>query len=132
MLQEKCIVVLCKFWVDELRDPFLFSRDLFHTMMARQWLLSVKSLFLLFSEAQKYGLEVVDITEELASCCPWAVELECLLLKINVKEETTKHSKKRKKSSKENKSKKKKKSSKEDKSRKKDKKSSKKRKRDEC
>ena len=78
---------------------------------------------LLFSEAHKYGLEVVDVTEELAAFCPWAVELECLLLKINVKE-----SKKRKKASKEKKSKKT--PSKEKKSKKKDKKSSKRRKRE--
>ena len=83
---------------------------------------------LLFSEAHKYGLEVVDVTEELAAFCPWAVELECLLLKINVKEETTKKSKKQKKASKEKKSKKT--PSKEKKSKKKDKKSSKRRKRD--
>eukprot|EP00985_Skeletonema_marinoi_P012931 scaffold6338_cov102-Skeletonema_marinoi.AAC.2 len=83
---------------------------------------------LLFSEAHKYGLEVVDVTGELTSCCPWAVELECLLLKINVKEETTTHGKKRKKSSKEKKSKKT--SSKEKKSKKKDKKSPKRRKRE--
>mmetsp|Transcript_14138 Transcript_14138/g.21306 ORF Transcript_14138/g.21306 Transcript_14138/m.21306 type:complete len:351 (+) Transcript_14138:58-1110(+) len=62
---------------------------------------------LLFSEAHKYGLEVVDVTGELTSCCPWAVELECLLLKINVKEEMATHGKKRKKCSKEKKSKKK-------------------------
>uniref|UniRef100_A0A7S2PNE0 Calmodulin-lysine N-methyltransferase n=1 Tax=Skeletonema marinoi TaxID=267567 RepID=A0A7S2PNE0_9STRA len=83
---------------------------------------------LLFSEAHKYGLEVVDVTGELTSCCPWAVELECLLLKINVKEEPTTHGKKRKKSSKEKKSKKT--SSKEKKSKKKDKKSPKRRKRE--
>lgn len=84
---------------------------------------------LLFSEAHKYGLEVVDVSEELAAFCPWAVELECLLLKINVKEETTQQKKKRKKASKEKKSKKKtskvKKSMKEEK---KSKKSSKRRK----
>ena len=83
---------------------------------------------LLFSEAHKYGLEVVDVTGELTSCCPWAVELECLLLKINVKEEPTTHGKKRKKSSKEKKSKKT--SSKEKKSKKKDKKSPNRRKRE--
>lgn len=86
---------------------------------------------LLFSEAHKYGLEVIDVTEELVSFCPWAEELECLLLKINVKEEVTKQSKKRKKHSMEKK--RKKTSSKEGKkSKNKDKKSSKRRKRDEC
>ncbi len=86
---------------------------------------------LLFSEAHKYGLEVIDVTEELVTFCPWAEELECLLLKINVKEEVTKQSKKRKKHSDEKK--RKKTSSKEGKkSKKKDKKSSKRRKRAEC
>eukprot|EP00984_Skeletonema_dohrnii_P013884 scaffold5807_cov114-Skeletonema_dohrnii-CCMP3373.AAC.10 len=83
---------------------------------------------LLFSEAHKYGLEVVDVTGELTSCCPWAVELECLLLKINVNEEAATHGKKRKKCSKEKKSKKT--SSKEKKSKKKDKKSRKRRKKE--
>lgn len=53
---------------------------------------------LLFSEAHKYGLEVEDVTDELASLCHWSVELDCLLLKINVKKEMTNR---RKKSSKE-------------------------------
>jgi len=86
---------------------------------------------LLFSEAHKYGLEVVEASDELASFCPWGVELECLLLKINVKEETTNQSTKQRKSSKENK-RKTEKSSKENKRKKKHKKSLKKRKRDEC
>ena len=86
---------------------------------------------LLFEEAHKYGLEVVDVTGELSSCCPWGVELECLLLQIFVKDEIKAQSKKRKELSKENE--KKKKVSKEKKKKKeKDKKSSKKRKRDEC
>lgn len=85
---------------------------------------------LLFSEAHKYGLEVIDVTEELTTFCPWAEELECLLLKINVEEEVTKQRKKRKKHSDEKK--RKKTSSKEKKSKKKDKKSSKRRKREEC
>ena len=67
---------------------------------------------LLFSEAHKYGLEVVDITEELSSICPWAVELECLLLQINVTRKVSKEvRKKRKKSSKEKSKKKHKKKS---------------------
>lgn len=67
---------------------------------------------LLFSEAHKYGLEVVDVTEELSSICPWAVELECLLLQINVTRKVSKEvSKKRKKSSKEKSKKKHKKKS---------------------
>jgi len=67
---------------------------------------------LLFSEAHKYGLEVIDITEELSSICPWAVELECLLLQINVTRKASKEvSKKRKKTSKEKSKKKHKKKS---------------------
>ncbi|KAL7457922.1 hypothetical protein ACHAWC_011201 [Mediolabrus comicus] len=67
---------------------------------------------LLFSEAHKYGLEVIDITDELSSICPWAVELECLLLQINVTRKVSKEvSKKRKKSSKEKSKKKHKKKS---------------------
>ena len=85
----------------------------------------------MFSEAHKYGLEVIDVTKELAAFCPWAEELECLLLKINVVEEVTRQNKKRKKHSEEKKSKKT--SSKEGKkSKTKDKKRSKRRKRDEC
>ena len=87
---------------------------------------------MLFSEAHKYDLEVINITEELNSHCPWGKELECLLLQVNVKENTTitKHCKKQKKKSKEKKSSKT--SSKVNRRKKKDKKSSKKRKRDEC
>ena len=86
---------------------------------------------LLFSEANKYGLEVIDVSEELALHCPWGVELECLLLQINIKDEMPKRVKK---SSKEKKRKKRKKSLSKEKSKKDKKKkecSSKKRKRDE-
>ena len=48
---------------------------------------------LLFSEAPKYGLEVIEITQELSANsedgnisgrCAWGLDLECVLLKINV------------------------------------------------
>lgn len=47
---------------------------------------------LLFSEAHSYGLEVIDVTQELSTVgndygaakpCAWGLELECVLLKIN-------------------------------------------------
>lgn len=40
---------------------------------------------LLFSEAPNFGLEVVDISDELkTSKCSWGLELECVILKIKV------------------------------------------------
>jgi hypothetical protein len=40
---------------------------------------------LLFTEAPKYGLEVIDISNELTrNNCEWGLELECMVLQINV------------------------------------------------
>jgi hypothetical protein len=40
---------------------------------------------LLFSESSKYGLEVIDVSDELKSTkCSWGLELECVILRINV------------------------------------------------
>ena len=40
---------------------------------------------LLFSEAGTYGLEVIDISDELKTGnCAWGLELECVMLQIKV------------------------------------------------
>ena len=40
---------------------------------------------LLFSEAGRYGLEVMDRSEELnIGNCVWGLEFECMLLQMNV------------------------------------------------